>query len=174
MATINNKYNNCPKCQSPNTYTQDGQNACMMCGKRWPLQLILTRKEIPMSKKGNCRNCERESTIVADGLCGMCYGHVHSKYAKGTPEYDQALAEAKKKVAQWESLPEKKSITDLQTKKRGRKPKSPDSLSAKPIEPKNPKTKDILTILQDRRHELMEEVFTINQTISVIEKYKAA
>jgi len=163
----------CPKCKSPNIYTQDGQNCCMMCGKRFPLEFrrklisCETRKEFPMSKKGNCRNCERPSTIVADGLCGMCYGHVHAKYTKGTVEYDQALATAKHRAVQWESLPAEKSITEMQTKRRGRKPKTP---STKPMDPK----KDILSVLEDRAHAIMEEYTEITKTIQAIKKYLKA
>lgn len=102
----------CIKCGSGNTYQQDGENACMMCGSRWPLVLETTQagekaivaeqaKEnspAEKSKRAACRNCARVMTIPGDGLCGGCYGAVHGKFTKGTPEYDAALAAAKIKL----------------------------------------------------------------------------
>ncbi len=113
----------CIKCGSGNTYRQDGENACMMCGSRWPIVLKqppmdmadeysrseeketmeekeTVKKEDPPvknDKRKACRNCERMMTIPGDGLCGGCYGAVKGK-SKGTPEYDAALAQAKIKL----------------------------------------------------------------------------
>lgn len=105
------KKTQCIKCGSGNTYQQDGENACMMCGSRWPIALEPTQAEekimtkqakenLPAekSKRAACRNCERVMTIPGDGLCGGCYGAVHGKFTKGTPEYDAALAAAKIKL----------------------------------------------------------------------------
>lgn len=96
----------CPKCGSRNTYQQDGENHCMMCGSIWSVGSTCPAKapaapsqkeEIPVSesKKKPCRNCGRVMTIPCDGLCGGCYGAVYGKHEKGTPEYDKALADAK-------------------------------------------------------------------------------
>jgi len=105
------KKTQCIKCGSGNTYQQDGENACMMCGSRWPIVLEPTRAEEKImteqakenspaekSKRAACRNCARVMTIPGDGLCGGCYGAVHGKFTKGTPEYDAALAAAKIKL----------------------------------------------------------------------------
>lgn len=99
----------CPKCESSNTYQQDGQNACMMCGSRWPIvgtsSPILPaapdqqeKTSVSKSKKKPCRNCGRVMTIPCHGLCGGCYGAVYGKYKKGTPEYDKALEDAKARL----------------------------------------------------------------------------
>jgi hypothetical protein len=52
-------------------------------------------REIIMKKA--CRNCGRVKAIQSDGLCGGCNGAVYRKHTKGTPEYNDALAEAKKR-----------------------------------------------------------------------------
>jgi len=41
----------------------------------------------PMSKRGICRECEREMSITGDGLCGRCYYKHHpKKYKKKKPK----------------------------------------------------------------------------------------
>lgn len=106
------KKTQCIKCGSGNTYQQDGENACMMCGSRWPIVLEPTQATVKEtaaeqmeetdsaknSRKKACRNCGRIMTIPGDGLCGGCYGAVHNKFTKGTPEYDAALEKAKIKL----------------------------------------------------------------------------
>lgn len=91
----------CPKCSSPNVYQQDGENACMMCGTRFPRQFIKKEETVGEKKRDKkvCRNCERVAVISGDGLCGRCYYAVWKVSLKnGTPEYDAALAEAKIKI----------------------------------------------------------------------------
>jgi len=95
----------CPKCQSNNTYFDGVDNACRTCGERWPLGgflpamlLKIDKKPMPDAKpKKVCRNCQRDKKIVGDGLCTGCYSVVYGKYKKGTAEYDEVLAEAKKR-----------------------------------------------------------------------------
>jgi hypothetical protein len=145
----------------------------MMCGKRWPpsrLSIVVKREskqekgESRMSTTKECRNCGRVKVIQADGMCGGCRGSVYKKYEKGTPEYDAALADAKARFTDPDHIERKKPAVYVKPKKDIQTP------APKPKE----KQKDIIAILQDRRHELMEEVMQINQTISTIEKYMAA
>lgn len=47
-----------------------------------------------------CRNCERVMTMQQDNLCGGCNESVRrARVKKGTPEYDQVLAQAKERFA---------------------------------------------------------------------------
>ena len=107
--------NRCPKCQSPNIYEEGIDYACMMCGTRWskngtsviiPVSMLAAQnktKEQTMAINTNrirpCRNCGRTKAIQADGLCGSCNNAVYKKFTKGTPEYNAALAEIKKRVS---------------------------------------------------------------------------
>lgn len=163
----------CPKCNALPAYIQEGAYACMMCGKRWPVNgvkpIVISKVEEDMSsEKRECRNCGRKKQIVGDGLCGGCYSAVYAKHKKGTPEYDQALAEAKAR------------FTDPGRKvhrPRGPKASKPaEATTASVNDPPKPKKqdKDILSVLEDRRHVLMDEVCVINQTIATIKKYQAA
>jgi hypothetical protein len=94
----------CPKCQSGNVYGQEGELACMMCGKRWYPE----NREVVMSRIGECVNCKRTTSLVAHGMCGTCYNAVHNKFEKGTPEYDAALLKAKERCAGLVVAPVKK------------------------------------------------------------------
>jgi hypothetical protein len=89
----------------------------------------------------------------------MCYGAVHGKHEKGTVEYETALAEERKKVSEWESLPADQ--------------KHPAKMK-KTLSAAHPKQQDIVVILEARRHELMEEVIKINNTLEMIRKYEKA
>lgn len=103
----------CPKCGSPNKYEEGINYACMMCGTRWPINEatpIIIKKEardidaadILKITEGKematraCRNCGRVRKIIGDDLDSGCYYAVR-KLTKGTPEYNEALARAKKK-----------------------------------------------------------------------------
>jgi hypothetical protein len=95
----------CPKCASFNTYGGYGNEmACMMCGKRWYPQ----RTGGIMSKIGECVNCKRETSIVAKGLCGVCYTAVHGKFDEGSDPYIEALLKAKERCAGLVVAPVKK------------------------------------------------------------------
>lgn len=100
----------CPKCQSPNTYTQDGQNCCMMCGKRWPIngqnqtiyQELTGRKRMEKTssgKTGPCINCGR-TKLIADrfGHCSSCCLAVKD-LDPGTAAYTAALASARERLS---------------------------------------------------------------------------
>jgi hypothetical protein len=96
----------CPKCKSLNTYSDSPNMACLMCGKRWPMNgqqpTVISKKTTveaevnEMAIKKACRNCGRDKNIVGDGLCGGCYFSVKGM-EKGTPEYDEELLSAKKR-----------------------------------------------------------------------------
>lgn len=49
-----------------------------------------------MRSKGTCTNCGREGNLQSGGHCSFCYS-ARKGLEKGTPEYDRALAEAKKR-----------------------------------------------------------------------------
>lgn len=84
-----------------------------MCGPRWPINgatPIIIKKEArdiddadilkltedeEMATRA-CRNCGRVRKIIGDDLDSGCY-YVVRKLTKGTPEYNEALAAAKKK-----------------------------------------------------------------------------
>mgnify|MGYP001451872754 CR=1 FL=1 len=92
----------CPKCQSGNVYGQEGELVCMMCGKRWyPEGGIMSRIAV-------CSNCKRETSIVAKGLCGVCYTAVHGKFDEGSDPYIEALLKAKERCAGLVVAPVKK------------------------------------------------------------------
>ena len=162
----------CPKCNSRPAYTQEGSYVCLMCGKRWPVNgvkpIVISKVEEDMPEKRDCRNCGRIMTIMADGLCGGCYKFVYRKYTKGTAAYDLALIEAKER------------FTDSEYKTRrprvAKAAEPAEATTASVNDPPKPKKqdKDILSVLEDRRHVLMDEVCVINQTIATIKKYQVA
>lgn len=182
----------CPKCQSKNTYQDGYEMACMMCGKRWPIgaaasinTVKLSDKDGEMSVKKQCRNCGREMVIQADGLCGGCYGTVHRKFEKGTEEYNEALAEAKKRFTdpnyKIRSVEAQEPVLAPKTKPVIRKYRTTESEPAKlqknipeNIHPKEKKThRGVVQVLRERRHELMVEVDKITEAINTIQKYEA-
>lgn len=87
----------CPKCMSNRVYIDDDFYACRECGNRWipNFKPITKTEDEEMAKKG-CRNYGRDKNVIGDDLCGGCYFAVRG-YTKGTPEYDQRLADAKKR-----------------------------------------------------------------------------
>lgn len=102
----------CPKCSSRNTYEDGLEMDCMMCGNRWPIngkpstviketigrKRIMGIKKSPSGKIGICLNCERKKFIAgADGYCSVCHNAVKGM-EHGTPDYDNALAEAKRRL----------------------------------------------------------------------------
>jgi hypothetical protein len=116
----------CPKCKSTNTYyDDDGMMACIKCAERFPLfgkiesisnpkiteesMAEETKKKRSKSKLRPCRNCGRVKKIIGDDLCGGCYFAVRI-WKKGTPVYDQRLADAKKRFTD----PEKKATKQLE------------------------------------------------------------
>lgn len=101
----------CPKCTSPNTYSDGPELVCLMCGKRWyengakPIIVYKLMEEEEMKgtkptsgKKGKCVNCEREK-FIADGagLCSSCHNAV-AGISKDSVAYTAALADAKKRL----------------------------------------------------------------------------
>jgi hypothetical protein len=88
-----------------NTYSDGPEMACLMCGKRWPIngQVVVIKKngresimeKSPSGKVGICTNCERKKFIAgADGLCSTCHRAV-KVMEPGTQLYDTTLAEVK-------------------------------------------------------------------------------
>ena len=183
----------CPACKSHNTVFDGVDNVCIDCKKRWlrdgesrvdllknvenipkviPHETVIKteRREDAMEKE--CRNCGRKKNIVGDGLCGGCY-HAVKGLLKDTPKYEIALSAAKERFTN----PNAKGLP------RGRKksvkppsnitqniPEVKKTASAKPIASK----KDILVVLEDRAHVIMEEFQEITKTIQIIKKYQAA
>jgi hypothetical protein len=135
----------CPKCQSGNVYGQEGELACMMCGKRWYPQ----RTGGIMSKIGECVNCKRETSIVAKGLCGVCYTSVHGKFDEGSDPYIAALLKAKERCAVLKTDPVKPS--------KGWNSGCKDSKKA------------TLEALEEKRSNLTAQLIKINQAIEVVE-----
>jgi len=193
-----------PQCKSSNTYFDGVENICIDCRKRWlrdgesRAELLKTEGNIPKvipretiiktegrekaMAKGICRNCGRGGlSIVKDHLCGGCNNSVKG-LEKGTPEYYATLAAAKdrftnpdapalkrgpkKSAKQPSNIPE--NIHPTETKK------GKPSIGKSQIVGPRKKEKDVLTILEDRRHKLMDEIMVINQTIEVIKKYSQA
>ena len=115
-----------------------------------------------MAKIGICRNCGKEGQIVGDGLHSGCYYAVYNKFTKGTPEYDAALVEAKKR------------FTDPDYKPRyGKRKKVKPETKVTVSETKQPKheTKAELSIvdqLMAERNRLQGKVFKINQAIELL------
>jgi hypothetical protein len=139
-----------------------------------------TKEEVkPMAKYTECRNCGRTMTIISYGLCGGCY-QASKPFERGSAEYNEALAEAKKRLTD----PNYKNQTKIKHEenkaviRKSRKTKK----SAKPsknihenIPQIKPKSKaDVLTLLKDRRHELMQEVEKTTIAIQIIENLQAA
>ena len=101
----------CLKCGSPNTYSDGPEMACLMCGKRWPINgakpiIVYKRSEEenmeakkPSSGKvGACVNCGREKYIAdKEGLCASCH-HAVKGINKDSVAYSAALADAKKRL----------------------------------------------------------------------------
>jgi hypothetical protein len=123
----------CPKCMSNRIYTDDGFYACRECGNRWipnfkPYSKV--EEEMNKPKPRECVNCGRIKTILGDGLCPGCYSSVHNKFEKGTPEYDQALAAAKKRF----SDPDRKQTLKRKSKKLSTRKPPKDTFWSKPEE----------------------------------------
>jgi hypothetical protein len=136
----------CPKCQSGNVYGQEGELACMMCGKRWYPE----NREVVMSRIAVCTNCNRETSIVAKGLCGVCYTSVHGKFDEGSDPYIAALLKAKERCTVLKTDPVKPS-------KEWTKVSQKDSKKA------------TLEALEEKRSNLTNQLIKINQAIEVIE-----
>lgn len=141
----------CPKCQSGNVYYQEGEWACMMCGKRW-----YPERKVVMSRIAVCMNCGCETSIVAKDLCGVCYTAVHNKFEEGTAEYKEALKKALERCT---------GLVTAPAKRKGRPKKEASSTVAAEV------TEDssIVASLKAKRDELMDKVFKLNQAIEVIE-----
>jgi hypothetical protein len=136
----------CPKCASFNTYSGYGNEmACMMCGKRWYPQ----RTGGIMSRIGECVNCNRETSIVAKGLCGVCYTSVHGKFDEGSDPYIAALLKAKERCTVLKTDPVKPT--------KGWNSGCKDSKKA------------TLEALEEKRSNLTAQLIKINQAIEVIE-----
>jgi hypothetical protein len=134
----------CPKCQSGNVYGQEGELVCMMCGKRWyPDGGVMSRIAV-------CCNCGRETSIVAKGLCGVCYTAVHGKFDEGSDPYIAALLKAKERCTVLKTDPVKPS-------KEWTKVSQKDSKKA------------TLEALEEKRSNLTAQLIKINQAIEVIE-----
>jgi len=180
----------CPNCNSANTYFDGIDNRCIDCRTKWLRDGAQekTAQNIPriishetttktegkeMPKTEPCRNCGRNKPVISDGLCGGCNSAVYRKFTKGTPEYDNTLAEAKKRFTDPDAKPLPRGIKKSKTA--SAKPMAAPEKQKKitpQIKSKNKKQEvGILVVLEDRRHELMEEVTEINKTIEVIKRY---
>jgi len=106
-----------------------------------------------------CRNCNRVMAIQADHLCGGCNNSVKGK-TKGTPEYETALAAAKERFTNPATKPlrREKKLTASAKPIPANSEKQQKNIPPQ-IMSKNRKTDTgIIATLEDRRHELMEEV----------------
>jgi DNA-directed RNA polymerase subunit RPC12/RpoP len=132
---------------------------------------ISRKEEKTMAKTTNCRNCGRGKPIVQDGLCGGCVGSFYrNKYQKGTPEYDTALAEAKKRFTDpsYKRLPRgraaKNQTDNPDYKKATEENREHYKHVADEIVNRNP----VIELLIKQRNELQEKVFKINQAIELL------
>lgn len=88
----------CPKCQSPNIYQQEGKNACMMCGTRFPLNLkpdqevaslsaekAKEKKIMPENEDAHSQETELGKIMVKarTGEIGTCWNCVREKWIAG-------------------------------------------------------------------------------------------
>jgi hypothetical protein len=102
----------CPKCQSQNTYSDGPEMACLMCGKRWPIngqkpttiyqvtgrERMAQKEKSPSGKKGTCSNCGREKYIAdKNGHCGTCHTAV-AGLDPGSSAYAAALDTIKDRI----------------------------------------------------------------------------
>lgn len=96
----------CPKCNSMASYIQEGAYACMMCGKRWPVNgaapILITKidggksmtEKTSSGKKGTCTNCGKIRFIASKvGHCHTCNNAVKGKNTDAARA--AALADAK-------------------------------------------------------------------------------
>lgn len=167
----------CPKCKSNNTY-QDGYDyACMMCGSRWPIYGGLLQRndakpagmdlekqeEKNMAIRKPCRNCGRTLCIAQDHLCGGCFGAV-KKYAKGTQEYDAALAAAKKRFTDpgFKTHPGKRKKANIH---------AVEKVISKETEIKAADVElevDPVSLLVATRNRLQNYIYKLNQAIEIL------
>lgn len=148
---------------------------CVMCGEFFPppgVKDYVYKKleEEDMPRKRKCRNCGRLMNIVGDDLCGGCYFAVRGM-TKGTPEYDAALAAAKKRF----SDPNYKPTRGGARKGTGPKPKVEKKYKELPtlktIKPKTEKPLTSLTALDmliAERNMHQAKVFQINKAIEIL------
>jgi hypothetical protein len=80
-------------------YVDDDMLACRTCGNRWIPDFKPYKKvteDEPMAVRGKCVNCLRDGfTLPAGHMCGGCNARVKGM-EKDSPEYKEALAQAKK------------------------------------------------------------------------------
>jgi len=80
----------CPKCQSKNTYYESGNYACMMCGKRWPMEGT-TPIVVRISRKTtkNCGYCGKEFQTF------LYAGHKHNFCSKSCSNKSRGYVQQK-------------------------------------------------------------------------------
>lgn len=98
----------CPKCYSNMVYVDGSENACMKCGKRFPLNGIekpletnfvveQKKKQQDYHKVQICINCQRSRKTTRKGLCSTCYFAVRNLIVGG-PAYIKALSDVRERI----------------------------------------------------------------------------
>jgi len=163
----------CPKCGSRPAYTQEGFYHCIKCGKDWPVNQSKKQEVIMSSKRATCANCERPNMqiVTADGLCYACYSSGQkSGHEKGTVGYLNALHDAKERLTNTDAPPLLRGSAAVKAREDSEK----DAEKPEKQMSENKQIEDVLKLMFARRHELMEEVIKLNETITMIEKYSKA
>jgi len=179
----------CPKCQSQNTYSDGPEMACLMCGKRWPIngqkpitidqvtgrERMAQKEKSPSGKKGTCSNCGREKFIAdKNGYCGICHTAVKGM-DPGSVAYVAALDAIKDRINApgFKTRPAKQKNVD----------RKPATIKLSPKEIKEARTParaltikhdgvdsgtvKIVSTLQIERENLLAQVRRIDQAISL-------
>jgi hypothetical protein len=175
----------CPKCKSTNTYyDDDGMMACLKCAERFPFsktepisvnpkitkqeKIEMSEVKIPSSgKKGICSNCGRDRWICnKHGHCGTCASAVKG-FEHGTPEFDAALAAAKKRIQANGDAKFNKVIKCLRSRAKERI----DEIRQLPSEKKATKQLENLTVtdvMKAERDLLLDRVQRLNTAIELL------
>lgn len=169
----------CPKCKSTNTYLDDDNTmACLKCAERFPLfskagnsqkgEKEMPEVNIPPSgKKGTCTNCGRDRWICnKHGHCGTCASAVKG-FEHGTPEFDAALAAAKKRIQANGDTKFSKAAKRLRSRAKERI----EAIKQLPPEKKAPKQLENLTatdMMIAERDLLLDRVQKLNTAIELL------
>ena len=176
----------CPKCGSRNTYKDGFDLACLMCGKRSPIngqQSVVINKKIgrerimeksPSGKTGICLNCERSKFISgADGFCSTCHTSVKG-LSSGTPDYDKALATVKERLTDRANVKFNKAVPRLRAKasarmadKSPKKTKSTLDMTVKEVAQTG--IAGIIQRMRDERACYLSEAEKLGKAINILE-----
>ena len=175
----------CPKCKSTNTYyDDDGMMACLKCAERFPFtktepisvnpkitkqeKIEMPEAKIPPSgKKGICVNCGRDRWISnKHGHCGTCASAVKG-LEHGTPEFNAALAEVKKRIKGNGDAKFNKAAKRLKSRAKERI----EAIKQLPPEKKTTKQLENLTVtdvMKAERDLLLDRVQKLNTAIELL------